>query len=652
LRTSEVRYRRLFETAQDGILILDGATGAITDANPFLLSMLGYELRELLGHKLWEIGPFRDIENSQRAFGILQHDDYIRYENLPLQSKEGKKMEVEFVSNAYPVDGLRVIQCNIRDISERKKAERAFQAANLQLQRVLSQGPVIIYSLKAGAGEKGPFRYISDNIGQMLGYEALEAYRAGWWLENIHPEDAPQAIAERGALLVNGYANCDYRFRQKENGYRWIRDEQRLTRDSQDEPCEIVGTWTDITERKSLEDQLRQATKMEAIGRLAGGVAHDFNNLLSVIIGYSQMIRLSDSLSPEVREQSEQIYLAAERAVSLTRQLLSFGRKQHLCMRTADLNLVVTGISKMLARVLGEDITLKVECSAELLLVDADENLLEQILTNLSVNARDAMSEGGRLSITTGRINIDPTSAEGRVNARAGDFVWMRVRDDGIGMTQDTRAHIFEPFFTTKDVGRGTGLGLPTVYGIVQQHSGWIEVESELGVGSSFTVFFPAALSLRATLPLEKSGKFLASGNETILLVEDELSLQKMTSRVLKNLGYRVIAANDARSALLKWAQHPGEIDLLLTDIVMPGGMAGTDLAVRLRDEDPSLPIVLTSGYSTVQPEHFALKDAVRFMPKPYTLETLSRFVRDSIDDSKRSTAQDMNSQIPIAAIS
>jgi two-component system cell cycle sensor histidine kinase/response regulator CckA len=340
------------------------------------------------------------------------------------------------------------------------------------------------------------------------------------------------------------------------------------------------------------------------------------------------------TLPADASEQSEQIYLAAQRAASLTRQLLTFSRKQLLRLRTADLNLVVTSISKMLTRVIGEDVVLKVECSSELLLVEADENLLEQVLTNLAVNARDAMTAGGRLSISTGRVAIGPAGRPGQLNSRPGEYVWMRVRDNGSGMTPDIRARIFEPFFTTKDVGKGTGLGLPTVYSIVRQHLGWIEVESEIGVGTSFTIFFPAAVSLRASAtPFETAGRVLPHGDETILLVEDELALQKMTARVLTNLGYRVYAAGNGHAALVKWSEHREEIDLLLTDIVMPGSLAGTDLAEKLRSQDPNLRVVLTSGYNAVPPEATSPKSGVKFLAKPYTLEELSRMIRTSLDE-------------------
>jgi two-component system, cell cycle sensor histidine kinase and response regulator CckA len=503
LRVSELRYRRLFETAQDGILILDGATGAITDANPFLLMMLEYTIDDLYGKQLWEIGPFKDIEESRKAFSILQKDDYIRYEDLPLQTKNGKRVDVEFVSNAYLVDGKRVIQCNIRD----------------------------------------------------------------------------------------------------------------------------------ITERKGLEDQLRQAQKMEAVGRLAGGVAHDFNNLLTVVIGYSELVQLDDSLSQETHQLVGQVLEAAHRAEVLTRQLLAFSRKKILQPRTADLNVIVAGVSTMLQHVIGEDIDLKVEYSDAQTLVNVGEGLIEQMLMNLAVNARDAMPVGGRLSINTGRISSAEAGVQGQLLESKGDYVWLRVGDSGCGMTEITQARMFEPFFTTKEVGKGTGLGLSTVYGIVRQHRGWIDVTSRIGVGSVFTIYLPAATE-KCAAPRQTglTAKELQSGDETILLVEDEPALRALARRVLERLGYRVYEAGHAAAALSIWAQHRAEVDLLLTDIVMPGGMTGNDLALKLQSEKPELLVVMTSGYNSAESGSVRLNEGAQFMRKPYTVEMLSKTVRASLD--------------------
>jgi two-component system cell cycle sensor histidine kinase/response regulator CckA len=494
--------------------------------------------------------------------------------------------------------------------------------------------------------------YVSGNIVQLLGLDLPDPCQFQWWLDQIHPDDVPRFLTEKDALFKRGFATQDYRLRNKDQSYRWIRDEQRLVCDAREGSVEIVGSWTDVTERKNLEDQLRQALKMEAIGRLAGGVAHDFNNLLSVIIGYSQLVLQKDPLSVDVRESVDQILTAAHRAEGLTRQLLAFSRKKTPQTRVADLNEVVAGISKMLQRVIGEDITLSVECSDERSLVDAGEGSIEQVLMNLAVNARDAMPKGGRLSVSTGRVAIDQAGLQGQLQASAGDFVWLRVRDTGCGMTSVTQARIFEPFFTTKDVGKGTGMGLSTVFSIVRQHRGWIEVMSHPGEGSVFTIFWPAAEEYSTAVGLTDTVMANSqSGDETILLVEDEPAVRAMARKTLERLGYRVYEAGDGIAALSVWAQHRSEIDLLLTDIVMPEGLAGSDLAKKLRAEDPGLRVVLTSGYNSAGPDSANLIGGAMFIQKPYTLELLSQTIRTCLDARGADSAPEGSSAAPAACL-
>ena len=299
----------------------------------------------------------------------------------------------------------------------------------------------MVYSFTVEGLKIGGLVYVSGNIGQLLGLDLPKTCQFQWWLDQIHPDDGPRLLTEKDALFKRGFATQDYRLRNKDQSYRWIRDEQRLVYDARDEAVEVVGSWTDVTERKSLEDQLRQALKMEAIGRLAGGVAHDFNNLLTVIIGYSQMVLQNDPLSADVREPLDQILAAAHRAEGLTRQLLAFSREKTPQTRVADLNEVVAGISKMLQRVIGEDIALSVEYSDGRSLVEAGEGSIEQVLMNLAVNARDAMPKGGRLSVSTGRMAIDQAGLQGQLQASPGDFVWSGQGTASRGFGTSRRAH-------------------------------------------------------------------------------------------------------------------------------------------------------------------------------------------------------------------
>jgi signal transduction histidine kinase/ActR/RegA family two-component response regulator len=390
----------------------------------------------------------------------------------------------------------------------------------------------------------------------------------------------------------------------------------------------------DVTERLNLEAQLRQSQKMESVGQLAAGVAHDFNNLLTIIQGHSGMLMTRPTLPPEFFDPVQAVYFAAERAAGLTRQLLMFSRKNVMQPQPLDLRELVVNLSKMLERLLGETIKLELEPSAPVPLVQGDTGMLEQVLMNLAVNARDAMAKGGTLSIGTSSIELGDDYVALQPEARRGPFVCLRVTDTGSGMDSITIRRIFEPFFTTKEVGKGTGLGLATVYGIVKQHGGWVEVSSEVGLGTTFQVFLPAT-SEQPSMPktAETPAAEVLGGKETILVVEDEPVLRDMARLILEDCGYQVLDAATGSEALRVWDHHQGPIDLLLTDMVMPDGMSGMDLAQRLRAARPQLKIIFASGYSMEELDTgFIHAGNALFLQKPYTHLTLPKAVRDSLD--------------------
>ncbi|MEO5803472.1 MAG: GAF domain-containing protein, partial [Verrucomicrobiota bacterium] len=393
----------------------------------------------------------------------------------------------------------------------------------------------------------------------------------------------------------------------------------------------LFGLFRDVTEQKRLETQLRQSQKMDSIGQLAGGIAHDFNNLLTVIQGHTSLL-LATETKGEASESLQEIALAAERSANLTRQLLTFSRRQVMQRKTLDLKEVVDEMTRMLRRILGEDIVLKVVTTSDLPRIHADRGMMEQILLNLAVNARDAMPRGGELTLCTSATQIDETYTRQNCDAYLGEFVCLKVSDTGCGITPENMGHIFEPFFTTKEIGKGTGLGLATVYGIVKQHDGWIEANSEVGQGTAFTICFPRSLE-----PLEASGKLarkkIPRGTETILVVEDETPLRELVQFILERQGYHVLEAASGVAALKVWEQHKGSIDLVLTDLVMPEGMTGRDLATRLQTESPQLKIVFTSGYSAdIVGKDFVLRDGLNFLQKPYHPDKLAQTVRDCLD--------------------
>src|SRR5579871_6430999 len=391
----------------------------------------------------------------------------------------------------------------------------------------------------------------------------------------------------------------------------------------------------DVTERRALEQQLRQSQKMEAVGRLAGGIAHDFNNLLMVISGYSEFLLERLGNQPELRSPAQEIASASERASSLTRQLLAFSRKQMLAPKIVDLNTIVTENLKLLTRVIGEDIDLVMEPETSLWPVRADSGQIEQVIMNLAVNARDAMPSGGKLTIQTSNVNLDEEYARFHAPLRPGDYVMLALTDTGAGMDTETQSHIFEPFFTTKGP-KGTGLGLSTVYGIIKQSGGYIWVQSEVGKGTTFNIFLPRVAAIGETaaaqVPVEAEPRPVEPGTETVLLVEDEANLRYLARQFLEKQGYNVIEAADGAVAMQIAVAHEGVIHLLLTDVIMPG-MNGRELAQRISEIRPNVKVLYMSGYTENVVGHDGTLDAgVRLLQKPFNLRDLKSKVREVLD--------------------
>jgi two-component system, NtrC family, sensor kinase len=389
----------------------------------------------------------------------------------------------------------------------------------------------------------------------------------------------------------------------------------------------------EMQERLSAERQLRQAQKMEAVGQLASGVAHDFNNILTVIHGHASMLKMRLGQEGAHAKSIAEIIGSAERAANLVRQLLAFSRKQLLQFRNVDLSEVVRSISSMVRHLVGEHISVEIDGEPTLPLVFADRGMIEQVIVNLTVNARDAMPNGGRMFVSCRAVTLREGEVASRPESRKGSFVQLTVSDTGSGMDAKTLAHLFEPFFTTKEVGKGTGLGLATVYGIVKQHQGWIEVQTRVGCGTTFQIYLPVSAEstvrvVPASLPPPQR-----TGTETILVAEDETALREMVVEVLTLQGYRVLAAGSGPAALQVWHQEKNPIRLVLTDMIMPGGMMGPELANQLRRANPDLKVIYTTGYS---PGSAGLQDSVQenvsFLPKPYSPDQLAQLVRTCLD--------------------
>ncbi|HVV71390.1 MAG TPA: ATP-binding protein, partial [Verrucomicrobiae bacterium] len=449
----------------------------------------------------------------------------------------------------------------------------------------------------------------------------------------LHPEDLPRARAafEEAVSRPDTTVRVEFRFRHRDGSWRHL---ETFGRSHLEDPAiaGVVINSRDVSDRRRLEDQLRQAQKMEAIGQLAGGVAHDFNNILTVIQGHASLLRMSAPLSDDAGRSAQEIAQAAERASALTRQLLTFSRRHMMQPRNLDLNEVVGNMAKMLGRVLGEDISLQLSYSSQPAVIQADAGMIEQVLLNLAVNARDAMPKGGSLQVAIEPERVKPEDVGRDPEARAGHFICLTVADSGCGIAPEILSRIFEPFFTTKAVGKGTGLGLATVYGIVKQHQGWIEVQSRVGQGSTFRVYLPS--TAQSPDPIEQPAKnLIRGGHETILVVEDEAPVRELVCKFLARYGYKTVQAESGAKALEVWRAAKDKIDLLLTDLVMPDRINGRELAEKLWNDRPSLKVIFTSGYSAdVVGKDFVLRRGLNYLQKPYHPHKLATTVRECLD--------------------
>jgi PAS domain S-box-containing protein len=497
------------------------------------------------------------------------------------------------------------------------------------------------------------FRQLAENIQEVFWMTANKqiiyvspAYERVWgrsratlyesprsWIDAIHPDDRAQVLEAARTLQTGGPYDETYRITRPDGAVRWIHDHGYPVRGVSGEIARFVGTAEDITERRELEEQYRQAQKMEAVGRLAGGIAHDFNNLLTVIQGYGSLLVMGEEPPNGTANAAQQIVWAAERAANLTRQLLAFSRRQVMQLRPLDLTEIVASLTTMLQRVLGAEVKLQLNPHPTPLITRADAGMLDQVLMNLVINACDAMPGGGRLVIETTEGNLSEEDASAIPDAKPGRYVSLRVTDSGSGITPENMSHIFEPFFTTKQPGKGTGLGLATVFGIVKQHGGWIQVASKVGRGTIFQIFLPAADESPDAQAMTTSKPEAKAGSETVLLVEDEPSLRMLTRVVLESRGYRVLEAANGVEALRIWDQREGVIHLLLTDLMMPEGIGGLQLASRLQKSAPELRVLFTSGFSgDIAGGNLQLEEGHNFIQKPYAPEQLLEVVRRCLD--------------------
>jgi PAS domain S-box-containing protein len=581
--------------------------------------------KALLGRPIADLAIEDSPGQTAATLARLPQDGSARLERR-YRTADGRAIEVEISATYRPTLGGRIIAF-FRDITARKLAESALQESLAHLRRAQEVARLGSYTLEITTG----LWSASAQLDALFGIDTTYPHDIGGWVALVDPEHRDEMREYFASHVVAGRNRFDKEYRivrQSDGRRRWVSGLGELEFDASGRPVRMVGTIQDITERRGLEEQLRQAQKMEVVGQLAGGVAHDFNNILTAITLNLELMRLAE-LPGDARSSLAELESLARRAARLTQQLLMFARRKAIKLTTVEVNSALTSLVQMLRRLLGENITLHHQPGPAALCVEADAGMLDQAVMNLCINARDAMPHGGDLTLTADRLTLDEAAASALADARPGDFVRISVSDTGAGIPPEVLQHLFEPFFTTKDIGKGTGLGLASVHGVVHQHQGWIAVESALGRGSTFRIFLPvSARTISEAKPLASNSP-TPKGRETVLLVEDEVIVRQVSAIALRSLGYRVFAASDANEALRVWMEHAAEIDLLLTDMIMPGNKTGLQLAHDLRARDPDLRVLIMSGYSTeiIQAEAL-LAQGIHFLPKPFESQQLAEALR------------------------
>ena len=632
IREGEDRYRAVAETATDVITTIDG-NGVILFINRSVERVFGYPVAEIIGKPvtilLGEV-TWQALRSSLHKY-IQTGKRHLNWEALELIGlhKKGHEVPLELSLGEFTMNGRRFLTAIARDISERKRAEQDLRKSEERYRELVENARDIIYTQDL----YGNYTSINKSAEQLTGYTREESLKINS-CQVIAPEYRETA-REMITRKLKGEAETTYDLEIiAKDGRRVAMEVNTRLIYQNDRPVGVQGIARDVTERKQLEVQLRQSQKLEAVGQLAGGVAHDFNNLLTVILGASEMVlRRMDRSDPFYRNV-EEIKKAGEHASSLTRQLLAFSRKQVLQPKVIDLNTIVADMGKMLLRLIGEDIELITDLKPSPARVKADPGQIEQVVMNLAVNARDAMPRGGTLIIKTSDVVMDDDLARRYVSIEPGPHIMLTVSDTGHGMDAETQARVFEPFFTTKESGKGTGLGLATVYGIVKQSGGNIWLHSEPGIGTTFKIYLPRIDNVPGSVEPVSEMHSVPEGNETLLLVEDEEQVRRIIKEILEKQGYRVLSAANGEEAL-KFAEDPRmQIHLLLTDVVMPQ-ISGRELAERLLTIRPQLQVLYMSGYTDdAIVRHGLLEESLNFIQKPFDSISVARKVREVLDSN------------------
>jgi two-component system, cell cycle sensor histidine kinase and response regulator CckA len=629
LLASERRFRALIDNCADAVALVD-RHGMVHYASPAASRMLGYELESYIGENAFAIIHPADRHRAAAQLDALVGRPGSQFTiELRAQHQDGSWHWFEATAvNSLADPAIAGIVVNFHDVTARKQAETA-QHLSEERYRVISElVSDYAFAYQVGADGSTTLEWITDAFTRITGYTVEDIWTPEQLAAIIHPEDRPLASQRRRRQLAGQTHVSEYRIIAKDGRTLWQRFYDRPVWDAQEHRVvRLYGAVQDITQLKRLEQQLNQAQKMEAIGRLAGGIAHDFNNLLTVILGNAQLSLEAPADVQTLQENAAQIQDVAQRAATLTRQLLAFSRLQVLEPRVLNLNQLVENTGQLLRRLIGEDVELVMQLSPELWQVKADAGHIEQVIMNLVVNARDAMPMGGTLTITTANADLHDREVHSDLDVKCGSYVAMTIQDTGVGMDEAIRARIFEPFFTTKAPGKGTGLGLATVHGIVTQSGGSIQVDSAPREGSSFTIYLPRVDLAQEPSNADALPVQAPHGHHTILLVEDEPLVRELAGRGLRNYGYHILEAADGPTALQLSATYAGTIDVLLTDVVMPGGLSGCQVAEQMMAQRPAIKVLYISGYTDAAMTQQLVDHGQAIVLKPFTPDDLARAV-------------------------
>jgi two-component system cell cycle sensor histidine kinase/response regulator CckA len=631
IRHSQEKYHRLINTANDAILVIDSETRLILEANDKASTLLGYSADQLAGMPEWRL--HRAVPGDPPT-GLLNLQSATLESNreIELVRSDGSLVPVEATSSATEFGGRPAVLGMFRDLRDRREAEAVLRRSEDRFSYLIQNLSDVITVVAVD----GTMLYQSPSIERVAGYRPT-ALLGKSFLSLVHPEDEPavRTAFERVTLRVGSAAPPEFRFRHIDGSWVWL---ESIVNNLLNDVAVggMVVTSRNVSGRRVLEDQVRQSQKMEAVGRLAGGIAHDFNNLLMVVQGYAEIVLQEEGVGPQIRKSVETIVRATESAANLTRQLLSFSRKHAFSPQVLDLNVLVNRMSEMLLGVLSEEMEFVVRLNPDACCISADPGQIEQVIMNLVVNARDAMPNGGTLTLRTARVSSDIVRAGKPDPVEPGDYVMLGVSDTGIGMDAETQSRIFEPFFTTKGRDEGTGLGMSVVYNIVRGSGGHVRLMSAPGKGSTLQIFFPRVEEAPASEIRLSPAEPTRAGPETILVAEDQPDLRWMICQFLQSLGYSVLEATDGRDAVALAEQYKGPIDVVLTDVVMPQ-VRGPEVALKLAAARPDIKVIYMSGYTEGEVSAIGGEKAdAQILQKPFELDFLAAKIREVLEARTR----------------